>query len=171
VLTTSTVGKGGGFAKLRAVMGNASTSADEADLWIRAVATDVRCRQANAACPGGTSSDFDGELLLRSQIRLTDRASGFGGVSATVQDTTLQVPVPCTPTAQTGLGSTCEAVTTADTLVPNWVREEKHSLVSAFSFELRDPGPNGTGYGSGCPAGCGDGDEATYMVQGIFTGL
>jgi hypothetical protein len=34
--------------------------------------------------------------------------------------------------------------------------------------EVRDAGPNGTGYGSGCPSACGDGDEQTFMRQGVF---
>jgi aldehyde:ferredoxin oxidoreductase len=33
--------------------------------------------------------------------------------------------------------------------------------------EIRDAGPNGTGYAN-CPPTCGDGDETTYLRQGVF---
>jgi WD40-like Beta Propeller Repeat len=156
------------YARLATVIGNASTPADEADVAISVLATDVRCAQTNAACPNGAGSDFSGTTLLETTIRLTDRASGFGGVSGTVTDTTLQVPVPCTPTGNTGVGSRCEVNTTADALIPNWAKEEKRTILSTLSIELLDPGPNGTGYGSGCPPTCGDGDEQTFLDEGVF---
>jgi len=31
-----------------------------------------------------------------------------------------------------------------------------------------DPGPNGTGFGAGCPATCGDGDETPFLRAGVF---
>ena len=34
--------------------------------------------------------------------------------------------------------------------------------------KVEDAGPNGTGYGSGCPATCGDGDEAVFMRPGVI---
>ena len=34
---------------------------------------------------------------------------------------------------------------------------------------MKDAGPNGTGYGAGCPQTCGDGDEAVFLRQGVFT--
>ena len=168
VLTTSTVGKGFGWLRLRAVAGNPSTPEDEADIAVDALATDVRCRSLSQACPNDAGSDFEGAVLFLIKIRLTDRASGFGGVSATVSDVSLNVPMPCTATAGTGVGSRCEVHTTADALVPGWVKEEKRTILSTLSVELRDPGLNGTGYGS-CPPTCGDGDETTYMREGVVT--
>ena len=82
--------------------------ADEADITIRVNATDVRCSATNAACPGGAGSDYVGNVLLTTAMRLTDRNSGFGGVSATVQDLTLDVPVTCTATVDPAIGSSCD---------------------------------------------------------------
>ena len=171
VLTTSSIGKGQGSARLDAMLGNSATPADEADVRIIARAYDVRCATTNSACPGGAGSDFTGRLLLSSSIRLTDRNSGFGGVSATVSDAKLQAPLDCSATADTTLGSSCAATTTADSLIPGFVTEEKRSVISTFSLTLDDPGPNGSGYGPSCPPTCGDGDEAPYLTQGVFTGL
>jgi hypothetical protein len=35
-------------------------------------------------------------------------------------------------------------------------------------MRVLDPGANGTGFDSGCPPTCGDGDETVFMRQGIF---
>ncbi len=131
----------------------------------------MRCRQANAACPAGAGSDFTGTLLLSLALRVTDRASGFGGVSATVSDAKLQAPLACTPSPDATLGATCTTTTSADALIPGYVREQKRTVVSSFSATLDDPGPNGSGYGPSCPPTCGDGDEAPYLEQGVFIGL
>ena len=42
------------------------------------------------------------------------------------------------------------------------------SLALAPGEALHVAGPNGTGYGAGCPRTCGDGDEQTFMRQGVF---
>ena len=39
---------------------------------------------------------------------------------------------------------------------------------TTLTIEVRDAGPNGTGYGAGCPPTCGDGDEAPFLRQGFF---
>jgi TolB protein len=172
VLSTSSVGRGGGFARLNVDPGIPSTSADEADVRVLARAWDVFCRAQNAACPSGAGSDFDGSLLLRARIRLTDKGSGFGGVSATTEDTDFQVPILCLPTPSDPVrGSSCLVQTSADGLVPGYVAEGRRSVVSLLDVTVRDPGPNGTGFGAGCPPACGDGDESTYMHQGVFQGL
>jgi Tol biopolymer transport system component len=167
VLTTSTQGRGQGSARLTSIPGNVGTPADEADVLVKVSATDVRCLAANAACPGGAGSDFAGNVLLRTTLRLTDRNSGFGGVSATVQDLDFDVPVTCSATSDPLVGSTCSVDTSADAILPGMIVEAKRMTMSA-RLALRDPGPNGTGYGAGCPPTCGDGDETTYLEPGVF---
>jgi hypothetical protein len=171
VLTTSSVGRQIASARLDAVQGNPATPADEADFKIRAAATDLKCAQASAACPGGAGSDFTGRLVLTLSLRITDRASGFGGVSATISDSRLQAPLTCSDNPTPNHGASCSASTSADALIPGYVKESKRTVVSAQSVTLDDPGPNGTGYGSSCPPTCGDGDELPYLEQGVFTGL
>jgi hypothetical protein len=158
VLTTSTVGAGGGFARYDAIAGNPATVADEADVNIVASATDVR-KQSDG-------TDYVGKLLLTTTIRVTDKQNG-PAESGSVQDATLSVPISCLATPET-VGSNCNVTTTADTLLPGFATESKRTLMSMLSVNLKDAGPNGTGYGAGCPPTCGDGDETVFMRQGVF---
>jgi hypothetical protein len=41
-------------------------------------------------------------------------------------------------------------------------------VLSLLGLEVKDPGPNGTGFDSGCPPTCGDGDEQVFQHQGVF---
>jgi len=58
--------------------------------------------------------------------------------------------------------------TMLDALIPGVVREGKRAIWQLGQVNVLDAGPNGSGYGSGCPATCGDGDERTFLRQGIF---
>jgi hypothetical protein len=130
---------------------------------------DVRCRVTNAACPGGSGSDFTGKVLFSTSIRLTDKLNGSPAVeSATVEDFPLEVPVSCAATAATTAGGTCSFTTLMNALVPGAVKDAKRAIWAVGQVEAHDPGPNGTGYGAGCPDACGDGDESVFMRQGIF---
>jgi hypothetical protein len=167
LLTTSTLGKGSGWARLRAIAGDSGTTADEADLGISASMTDVR-----SASGGG---DYTGRVILKTRIRLTDTRSGGGGVPATVSDVDISLPVGCDATPAPGLGSRCEVDTTLDTLVPGFVQEEAKMIMSTFSINVQDEGPDGDidpavdPIGSGCPPTCGSGDERVFLRQGVVT--
>jgi hypothetical protein len=163
LLTTSTIGRGGAFARLDVLPGNPGTPADEADINIAALATDV----VNAS--GG--SDYTGKLILTTTTRITDRASSsFQTTPATVEDTRLSIPIDCVATPNPAVGSSCSVNTTADTLVPGLVKEGKRTVISAFSVALLDAGADGSVAppSGSCPPTCGSGDENPYLVQGIF---
>jgi hypothetical protein len=153
-------------------VGDASTPGDQADVRFQLNATDVRCAATSAACPDGSGSDYAGRVLTTTTLRITDRDNGMGpggGTdAATVADVPLEVPADCTPTAGTEAGATCALSTTLDSLIPGIVKERNRSLWEMGTIALRDAGPNGTGYGAGCPRTCGDGDEAVFMRQGVF---
>jgi hypothetical protein len=153
-------------------VGDPFTPEDESDVGIQLSATDVRCAAAVAACSGGFGSDYTGRVLAATTLRITDRDndmnSGGGSDPATVTDLPLQVPADCAPTAGTQSGATCTVTTTVDSVIPGAVKERDRSIWQMGRIELRDAGPNGTGYGSGCPTTCGDGDEAVFMRQGVF---
>ena len=69
-------------------------------------------------------SDYTGELTGSASIRLTDRRNGVtGSESATAEDYTLDVAMPCTATPDTRTGSVCTVTTSADTLAPGSVTE------------------------------------------------
>ena len=48
------------------------------------------------------------------------------------------------------------------------MKEGDRSIWQMGPVELHDAGPNGSGYGAGCPSSCGDGDEQLFMRQGVF---
>ena len=152
--------------------GNASTPADEADVGFELSATDVRCAVTSAACPGGLGSDYAGRVLVATTLRITDRDNdvGVGGGSdpATVTDVPLEVPADCSPTAGTQSGATCALTTTLDSVLPGAVTEGDRSIWQMGPVALHDAGPDGAGYGAGCPATCGNGDEQLFMRQGVF---
>jgi hypothetical protein len=47
------------------------------------------------------------------------------------------------------------------------VLENKRSNWQLGQVIVKDAGPNGTGYAS-CPPTCGDGDESTFVRQGLW---
>ena len=158
-----------GSMRLAVMPGIPSTPADEADVGVTINITDVRCSGTTAACPSGQGSDYNGKLLAAALLRITDKRNGPSqSEDGTVADTQLEVPFNCTTTADTGVGATCAVATTIDALLPGAVAEGKRAIWGLGAVTISDSGPNGTGYGAGCPATCGDGDETVYMKQGIF---
>jgi hypothetical protein len=155
--------------RLDVVAGNPATTADEADVAVAFHATDVRCATTNAACPGGSLSDYVGKLLATAPLRITDKLNGASGTDdGTVVDTSLKLPVTCVATGDATIGGDCALNTTLDALIPGIVPEGARSVWQLGQVTVKDAGPNGTGYDAGCPSACGDGDEQTFMRQGIF---
>jgi hypothetical protein len=157
------------YLRMAVIVGNPFTPTDEADVGVQFESTDVRCAGTNAACPSGQGSDYTGKLLARAPVRITDRANGPGGnENGTMLDTLLEMPVTCVVTASSTIGARCALNTTLEALIPGALREGKRAIWQLGQATVQDAGPNGTGYGSGCPANCGDGDERTFLRQGIF---
>jgi hypothetical protein len=158
-----------GSVRLSALAGNPATEDDEADVGIAIDIKDVRCAGTSAGCSAGPGSDYAGRLLATSMLRITDRYNGSSGKEeGTVVDTPLEVPFLCTTTAGVHIGARCTVNTTMDSLLPGAVVEGKRAVWQTGAIEVSDAGPNGNGYGSGCPPACGDGDEAVFMRQGVF---
>jgi hypothetical protein len=162
-LTNSTIGRGSGFARLRAILGNPATPANEADVRIEAVVTDV-LRRSNGA-------DYTGQTALEVGLRITDRGSGsFETTPATVQDTTFAVPMPCV--AHSGLvGGSCEVNVSVNSLVPGYAKEGALAVMSVRSLRMLDAGADNsfTPPSGSCPPTCGSGDESTFLQEGLFT--
>jgi hypothetical protein len=141
---------------------------EDSDAEIRLLVNDVHCRTANAACPGGSGSDYVGPLVLRTTMQVTDRLNGPAtNESATVEPLDLDIPFNCVAVSG-GEGSRCNLTTTVEAFYPGAIVDSKRALWEIGSATIMDPGPNGTGFGAGCPATCGDGDEAVYLRQGVF---
>jgi PKD repeat protein len=146
-----------------------STPGDTEDVSIAVNITDVRCSVTNAACPGGPGSDYLGRLLVAPVVRITDRINDlFVSGVGTASDVPFDIPVDCTGTPDSGIGSTCSLISTADALYPGVAREKGRAVWELDGLDVYDAGANGTGYGAGCPPACGDGDEHVYMEQGLF---
>ncbi len=147
--------KSRGSVRYDTVVGNPATSADEADVQVTVELSDVY-RQ-------GTLADYTGELRAQTSLRITDKlntpAPGGPG-AATVSDAFLGATVPCTATADTSEGASCNLVTTFDSLVPGTITETKRSIWALGAAQLYDGGADSDG---DTPA-----DNTLFMTQGIF---
>jgi hypothetical protein len=149
-----------GSVSYRAISGNATTEADEADVELRAQITDVRNR------PSGT--DYVGRVLVSTTLQLTDNGNASETPEpGTVQKFPFEFPVDCVATTDTSIGSICSWTGRADALVPGTVIEGRRSIWELGQVTVKDAGPNGTGYGT-CPPTCGDGDESVFLREGVY---
>jgi len=148
-------------ARYSVLNGDPATAADEADVKLNVTITDVR----NSG-PGLT--DYAGRLLVTAPLQITDQANHpERPAPGTTQTQPLQFPVQCTTTSDTTRGSQCSLTTTYEAVVPGAVTERVRAIWALGQVQVKDAGPNGTGYAS-CPPTCGDGDETVFMRQGIF---
>jgi hypothetical protein len=144
------------------------TPPEDSDIEPKIDITDVHCRGTNAACPGGPGSDFVGRLLVSVAAQITDKLNGPASTeSATVQELPIEIPVDCVAVSGNE-GGRCNTITSMDAFFPGAVLDSKRAIWELGEITIRDPGPNGTGYGAGCPTSCGDGDESVFMRQAIF---
>jgi hypothetical protein len=149
-------------------VGSARYIVKPGDFQITVDVTDVRCRAMNAACPGGGGSAYTGKVLAQSQVRITDKYNGSPTTeSATTEDFPVQVPVSCAFVSST-IGGHCNVTTTMNSLISGAVTAGQRANWELGNVEVLDAGPNGTGFGAGCPSTCGDGDEGVFMRQGIW---
>ena len=128
---------GNGSLTIRAIAGNASTPADEADVRLGELITDVR-RKSDLA-------DYTGQLQTTLTLRITDRnnADAPSRSAATTIDLPFSFTTSCTATSQTDRGSTCTLSTTADTLLPGAVPEGKRSIWDVRKLQVYDGGSDG----------------------------
>ena len=134
-----------GHVIYEAQAGNGMTTADEADVNLRATIKDVR----NA----GTLSDYGGALSVATGLRVTDKNNTphpGGPGAATASDGSLAFDVPCTATADPDVGSTCSVVTSADAVLAGMVKERVRSVWQLGRVEVYD------------------GTDTLFMTQGVF---
>jgi Tol biopolymer transport system component len=125
---------------------------DQSDVEIQVKITDVRNRS--------DLSDYAGEVGVSAGRRITDRDNMPAPGAATVQDDLFSFAVPCSPTPDTTVGSTCALATTADTLVPGSVKERQRAVWQLGRIAVHDSGPQ---------AGPGTSPvNRVFMTQGIF---
>jgi dipeptidyl aminopeptidase/acylaminoacyl peptidase len=135
-----------GSARVSAIEGDPSTSADDADVRLRLSLADVRTTDLG---------DYTGELLSSQTLRLTDRTSG----AATVEDVTYSFPLQCSPTSAESIGSTCAVDTTADAVAPGAVVEGVRSIWQLGQLQVFDGGRDGVASTE---------PNTLFAVQGFF---
>jgi len=149
-----------GSVRYIVVNGNPATDADEADVKLIVSLTDIRNNPS--------LTDYVGKVLATSDLQITDQNNAAETPEpGTVQTFKYQFTADCVATGSTTVGGTCNVNTTADALVPGTVVENKRAVWEIGEVTVKDAGPNGTGLSS-CPPTCGDGDEQTFLRQGVF---
>jgi hypothetical protein len=141
---------------------------DDADVKLNASLRDVRCRPTGSRCGTANAAgpaDYSGELRSTVKVRMTDKwnatAPGGGPDSATVQDISIGVSLPCAQTAATSTGSTCAVTTTVNAFIPgDTVKDGKRTVWELGQVQVYDGGADGDG---DTPAG-----DTLYAVQGLF---
>ncbi|MGH2978126.1 MAG: FG-GAP-like repeat-containing protein [Solirubrobacterales bacterium] len=126
-----------GSVRFGVVVGNPATPEDEADVRVRASVSDVR--NVDVAL-----SDYTGELLVETSLRITDKYNGAAqDEPATVTDVPLSVPMTCTATVNGSIGSSCSVSTSLDALTPGLVRERDRAIWAMGPVRVFDGGPDG----------------------------
>jgi hypothetical protein len=143
-------------AQLTVMPGDLSTPANEADVSLSVVGTDVRDRQSGSDY-APSSAGPDTTLVLKMRVNDTDNGSWErdGGTST---DFDFGTPVDCVETAGPE-GSNCQASITANALTPGAIKEGKRMVVQSFRLRFNDSGLNGSR---------GDSDDRTFAQQGIY---
>jgi hypothetical protein len=123
-------------------------------------------RNVNSTPPGST--DYTGRLGIRVDLKITDQRNApempEAGTTATFP---LEISTQCVSTVSTTIGADCSATTSLNAVMPGAVVERRRAVWQLGQTTVRDVGANGTGYAA-CPPTCGDGDEKTFLRQGIF---
>jgi WD40-like Beta Propeller Repeat len=153
-----TVGTPDANGKPARSMGHILLKAAPDDITIAASLTDVRCRVAFFACPGGPLSDYEGELQgwLRN-MRVTDHE----GAPSTIFDLSpLSYTIPCTATPSSDAGATCAVTTSLNALIPGAVVAGERAIWQLGRLEVFDGGGDGD-------AEAAD-DNELFATQGVF---
>ena len=145
------VANAAGSVLLRVVAGDPGTPADDANVELVSSVTDVRRK--------GDLSDYAGELQAVVPLRITDSNNGAAANERATGDTTFTFPIPCLPTGDSGVGSTCQITTTADAVVPGAVPEGKSSNWEVGKVQVFDGGADGVAATAG---------NTLFMSQGVF---
>jgi hypothetical protein len=143
------------------------------DIQLRVNATDIHNGTTGTGSDynptGGTAQDLTAVWTLPggstgSGLRITDANNQVlpdpaFNKAATVVPLAFPIPVDCASTSDPTLGSTCDAATTANTLVPGAVVAQKRADLEVGQIQVLDKGTDGS---------AGNADDRVFAVQGIF---
>jgi plastocyanin len=147
------VANSAGFIRVVVEPGDTGTPADEANVQLSAIISDVRSK--------GDLSDYTGELQAVLPLRITDDSNGDGTTftERATGDTTFAFSIPCTPSEDPDAGSSCEVRTTADAVSPGAVVEGKSSTWEVGQVQVFDGGADGLADTAG---------NTLFMTQAVF---
>jgi hypothetical protein len=129
---------------------------DQSDVGIAVALSDIRATGGGDYNPNASGPD----LTEITRLRITDMANGASQTGAgTTSDYDFRVPVDCSSTPDPSVGASCNATTSADTVIPGMAQEGKAALLAAFRIRLDDSGANGVR---------GDSDDRIFATQGIY---
>jgi hypothetical protein len=149
-----------------------ANAGDQQDVKVTTTLTDVRCKNASqtncAGAPNTAGQVYNGKVLLRTFLRITDRLNGPTLNPGTALDTAFPVGVQCASGA-------CNSTTSSDSVYPNLAQEVRRAVWQLGKVEVLDGGADGDlaaipSPGSGvCPPACqGNGGETVFLHQGFF---
>jgi TolB protein len=145
-----------GTASFTVVPGDSdATNGDQADVTLTASLSDIKTTAGADYVPNPSGPD----LTEITRLRLTDKANNYGGASGTATEHDFRVPLDCAATSDPSTGSTCSTSTSADSLLPGFVTEQRQTVAQAFRVRVDDAGANGT---------TGDSDDRIFATQGIY---
>jgi Tol biopolymer transport system component len=145
-----------GSASFTVVPGDSdATNGDQANVTLTASLSDVKTTAGADYVPNASGPD----LSEITRLRLTDKANNYGGASGTATEYDFRVPLDCAATSDPAVGSTCSTSTSADSLLPGFITEQRRTVVQAFRVRIDDAGANGT---------TGDSDDRIFATQGIY---
>jgi hypothetical protein len=126
---------------------------DQADVSLQLSMADIRKRS--------DLSDYTGEVQVSARVRLTDKSNGsVESDPATVSDVNLQFTVACAATTGvTDIGSTCNATTHADSVMPGLAVENRRAVWELGRIEVYDGGADGVVSTAG---------NTLFATQGVF---
>jgi len=135
---------------LKVLTGNSATAENEADVRIRLHLTDVVDRGADY---------YVGDVMAQALVRLTDGQNGTSGRdSGTTEELPVSVTARCVPDVAVG-GSTCQAQTTMNALVPGAVTEGQRAIWELGPLQVFDGGEDGE---------VATPDNGLLATQGVF---
>ena len=153
-----------GSVTMQVVGADPTTAAEEADVRISALVTDVRCHPGAVQCSAGANAkggdDYRDHLRMRVPLRITDlyNLPAPGGDDTGTGSGVQEFIVPCNATQSTQMGSTCEATISLNVLRPGAVRTGRRAVVELGQIEVLDGSPDGTGFNQPSP----------FLRAGIF---
>jgi hypothetical protein len=150
-----------GTGSVRISVINVSLPAEDDQLEVSL--TDVRCRSTSGGC-AGAMEDYTGNVLANATIRITDRYNGAAlNDPGTVYDIPFSWSVACTATGTPGIpnaiGSACTSITTANALIPGFVKFGQRQIIELGQTKVFDGGADGN---------AATNDNNLFQIQGIF---